>query len=115
MNIHHMSLQNQYFCLIKQGKKSIELRLWDDKRKKIKVGDIIVFHNVDSAETILETKVVQLYFAADFQELSKITNIKQTGFNDTATMLQTLEKIYPLSQQKKYQVVGIEIQLMKKT
>ena len=81
-----MSLQNQYFCLIKQGKKSIELRLWDDKRKKIKVGDIIVFHNVDSAETILETKVVQLYFAADFQELSKITNGLFNSFNSFTTL-----------------------------
>ena len=106
-----MSLQNQYFCLIKQGKKNIELRLWDDKRKKIKVGDVIVFHNANNTETIVKTKVVRMQLAADFRQLSKVINISQTGFDDTTTMLRSLKEIYPLSQQQKYQVVGIEIQL----
>lgn len=107
-----MSLQNQYFCLIQQGRKNIELRLWDDKRKKIKLGDIIVFHNADNAETIVKTKVIRMHMAADFKQLSKVINIARTGFDDTTAMLRSLEEIYPLSQQQKYQVVGIEIQLI---
>lgn len=37
-----MRLHNKPFELIKNGSKSIELRLNDEKRKLIKVGDIII-------------------------------------------------------------------------
>ena len=36
--------------MLKQGTKTIELRLFDDKRKNIKVGDIIEFSNNSNAE-----------------------------------------------------------------
>lgn len=40
-----MRLHNSPFKLIKNGTKTIELRLNDEKRKLIKVGDIIRFTN----------------------------------------------------------------------
>ena len=36
-DIHEMKLQEEYFNYIKNGTKRIELRLLDEKRKKIKI------------------------------------------------------------------------------
>ena len=45
---HMMSLQEPYFGYIKNGEKTVEGRLNDEKRKNINVGDIIIFRsNVD--------------------------------------------------------------------
>ena len=41
--VHRMNLQSGPYEMIKSGRKTIELRLWDEKRRKIKAGDEIVF------------------------------------------------------------------------
>lgn len=41
--LHHMGIYDEYFISIKEGKKTIEVRLNDDKRRKIKVGDTVEF------------------------------------------------------------------------
>ena len=38
---HEMGLQSKYFDYIKNDTKRIELRLFDEKRQKIRLGDII--------------------------------------------------------------------------
>ena len=38
---HSMNLQQRFFDYIKNGTKRIELRLFDEKGQKIKVGDVI--------------------------------------------------------------------------
>ena len=40
-----MQLHPEPFELIKNGNKTIELRLLDEKRKRIRKGDIILFKN----------------------------------------------------------------------
>lgn len=45
MMIHEMKLNNEPFTLIKAGTKVIELRLNDEKRRKLAVGDKIEFTN----------------------------------------------------------------------
>ena len=47
MKIHEMSLQPKYFDFIKDGTKRIELRLYDEKRRSIQLGDIIEFAKSD--------------------------------------------------------------------
>lgn len=41
--MHLMKLQEKYFDYIKYGTKQYEVRLNDEKRKKIKKGDLIEF------------------------------------------------------------------------
>ena len=38
-----MNLQPKYYDFIKDGTKRIELRLYDEKRQSIQIGDIIEF------------------------------------------------------------------------
>ena len=41
--IHNMKLNESPFERIKNGTKTIEFRLYDEKRRQIKIGDKIVF------------------------------------------------------------------------
>ena len=40
---HILKLQPKYFDYINNGTKRIELRLYDEKRQKIAIGDTIIF------------------------------------------------------------------------
>ena len=53
MLIHFMRLQPAPFGLIRDGKKSIELRLYDEKRRKLRIGDGILFENPEAPELLL--------------------------------------------------------------
>ena len=47
-----MHLDNYYFEKIKAGTKTIEVRLNDEKRRELKVGDIITFDNRKTNEKL---------------------------------------------------------------
>lgn len=55
---HEMKLKAQFFNYIKNGTKRIELRLNDEKRRKIKLGDTIKF--CFTSFVILHTKVKRI-------------------------------------------------------
>ena len=65
---HSMQLQPAPFEMIRNGTKTIELRLFDEKRKKIRTGDAISFTNTASKE-ILTVKVLDLYVFDSFETL----------------------------------------------
>ena len=66
-----MKLQESPFERIKSGTKTVEFRLYDEKRRKIKIGDQIEFSkSPDLQETILED-VLDLYREDTFENLFK--------------------------------------------
>ncbi|MBR6412903.1 MAG: ASCH domain-containing protein [Alphaproteobacteria bacterium] len=108
-----MKVQKKYYNLLKNGVKTIELRLFDEKRKKIKIGDKIIFENLDNAADYFIGEVIALHRAQDFHELSGLIPISKTGFNTQKELVETMEKFYPLEKQKKEGVLGIEIKIKK--
>lgn len=106
-----MKLQASPFEKIKSGTKTIELRLLDEKRKKVKEGDAIVFTNNDNGEKI-EATVKALHRFDSFEALYKTLPLLQCGY--TADDIDTahpshMEQYYSADEQKKYGVVGIEL------
>ena len=65
---HRMNLCSGPFDLIEQKSKTVEMRLFDEKRQKIKIGDIIIFANLDTKKEII-TEVVDLKVYKTFEEL----------------------------------------------
>ena len=111
--IHHMKLNPEPFGMIKSGKKTIELRLFDEKRQKIKAGDTIVFTNTDTGET-LSAKVIKLHCFASFEELYQSLPLLQCGYTEedvAQASPEDMQQYYSSEEQKKYGVVGIEIAL----
>ena len=107
--MHHMTVQEKYYRLLKTGKKTIELRLFDQKRKKIKPGDAILFTNASDLTECFQATVVQLHHASCFTELCQKITPAQAGFSSVTELTEVLEQFYPLSSQNQFGVVGIEI------
>ncbi len=110
-NVHNMKLHSSPFEMIKSGKKTIELRLFDEKRQQIKVGDKIVFTNTATGEA-LNTKVVKLHRFDSFEELYKSLPLLNCGYTTgdvDKAQPSDMEKYYSMDEQKKYGVVGIEL------
>jgi ASC-1-like (ASCH) protein len=55
-----MGLYGEYFESIKKGKKKVEVRLNDEKRRKIKIGDTIEFIKVPEENETLIVQVTEL-------------------------------------------------------
>lgn len=108
---HQMKLHPSPFEQIKRGMKTIELRLYDEKRQQIKVGDQIVFTNNITGET-LATTVVKLHCFNSFEELYKTLPLLKCGYApediDQAHPAD-MEQYYSAEEQSKYGVVGIEL------
>lgn len=104
---HNMTLKQPYFDLIKAGKKTIELRLYDSKRKEIRVGDSIRFQNGDSFHTV---EVKGLFVCSSFKELFKFIDVQDTGLDNVDNAIKIMEQFYDEGAQKKFGVVGICIE-----
>ncbi len=108
---HEMKLQAAPFEMIKSGKKTIELRLYDEKRQTIKEGDVITFTNASNGEK-LQATVKKLHRFDTFDELYQTLPLLQCGYTekdiDTAHP-SDMEQYYSAEEQKKYGVVGIEL------
>lgn len=106
-----MKLQNGPFESIKKGIKTIEIRLNDEKRSQIKIGDEIEFTNMLNDETI-SVFVINLHYFNTFEELFNYFDKKLLGYeNDEIASYTDMEKYYSKEEQAKYGVVGIEIKL----
>ena len=109
--MHEMKLQPQPFSMIKSGEKTIELRLFDEKRQKIKAGDKIVFTNSQTGET-LNMVVVKLHVFSNFAQLYASLPLLECGYTaqDIGTAHPSdMEQYYSVQEQSKYGVVGIEL------
>ncbi len=106
---HKMKLWNGSFEAIKSGRKTIEMRLYDEKRRLIKIGDEIEFTNLKTNETITY-KVINLYKYDSFEELYKNHNKISIGYTkDELANPDDMLKYYTKEDIEKYGVLGIEI------
>ncbi len=108
--MYKMNVRQPYFSMIKAGTKTIELRLYDEKRQKIKISDKIEISCAENLEDKLFVEVTALYKAANFKELCDKIDIKKAGLSGTPEEVQrTMEEFYSIEAQQKYGVLGIEI------
>jgi predicted house-cleaning noncanonical NTP pyrophosphatase (MazG superfamily)/ASC-1-like (ASCH) protein len=107
--IHKMKLQESPFERIKNGTKTVEFRLYDEKRSKIKIGDQIEFSKLpDLQETIL-VDVLDLYREDTFENLFKKLF---TDEDEIKKKTKSMYQYYSPDEEKQYGVVGIKISLI---
>ena len=112
--IHRMNLRPQPFAMIASGNKTIELRLYDEKRQQIKVGDQILFSCTDSSGEIL-VNVKNLFPFANFEALYDALPLDQCGYLPhelSEASPQDMLQYYSAEDESKYGVIGIEIERM---
>jgi len=104
-----LNVKRKYFDMIKSSKKTIELRLYDEKRRQIKVGDTIEFRCAEDVNEHFLAEVVQLYLAEDFARLCQKIDCQKAGFSSDEALINALEEFYDIVKQKAFGVVGIEV------
>ena len=110
---HEMKLQPMYFDFIKNGTKRIELRLFDDKRKAILIGDNIRFLKEPEKTEILEVRVTGLLKYDAFEDLIKdfdISILADSSFTKEE-LINELEKFYTKEEQENLGVLGIRFEI----
>ncbi len=110
--LHKMKLQREPFEKILQGKKTVELRLYDEKRQGVKVGDEIEFTDLSDPSQKILTRVLGLHLFESFEEMFRALPADAMGYEPgQIPKAEDMEMYYSKEEQALYGVVGIEIAL----
>lgn len=106
--LHQMKLLESPFKRIKDGTKTIEFRLNDEKRQKINIGDKIEFTLLPELKEKLIVEVLEIYNADTFFQL-----FLNLGNNDEEAKEHTegMYTIYSKEEEEKYGAWGAKIKI----
>lgn len=109
--LYKMHLKEEPFEKIKNGSKTIELRLNDEKRQQVQIGDFIEFSQLGGSDK-LTVRVTSLHHYSSFAELYSSLPKEKLGYAASETPdPDHMDKYYPREKQEQYGVLGIEIRL----
>ena len=112
---HTMKLTSDPFQRIANGKKVIEVRLFDEKRKTIRIGDTISFFELPDLQRTLKTEVLGLSIFRDFRTLFSVFGSDPFGHPTNTTVEEQVAgmmEVYSKEEEKRFGVLGIHIHLI---
>ena len=112
MTTHQLTLATEPFNAITSGNKTIESRLYDEKRQKIQIGDQITFTNRDNSSQTATVKVIGLLRYATFHDLFSHNDPRKFGGESVEWLENQINEFYSLHDQKQIGIIGIEFELM---
>ncbi len=110
--LHRMHLDPEAFARMDAGEKTIELRLYDEKRRRIQAGDMIRFESTADETDVLYAQVAGMRFFASFDELYAALPLTACGYSETEAKTASprdMDRYYTPEEQKKWGVVGIQL------
>lgn len=109
--MHEMRLADESFDMIVSGKKTVEVRLNDEKRRQISVGDVIIFCRRSEKSDTYAANVVGLRHYKNFFELFSAESPAATGFENTtvAQAAQSMYQYYTAEQESGFGALAIQI------
>ncbi len=110
--VHIMGLQSEPFEKIRSGKKTIELRLFDEKRKTIRLGDIVEFQKQPEEQETIRAEVIALLRYKTFSELFDDFSAEDFGGTDKESLLESVYNFYTPEREQKETVLEIKIKLL---
>ena len=108
-----MSLRPEYYEMVRSGEKDIELRLYDEKRRRMRNGDTVLIYNAQNRNDYIRAKIVRLHIAHSFADLATKISMPRTGFFSLEYLMNAISKFYDEKLETKYGIVGIEIDVLK--
>ncbi len=111
---HEMKLQPKYYNYILNGTKRIEIRLFDEKRQQIKIGDTIKFLKEPELNESFKARVVGLLRYNSFEDMFKDFDVSILADKSMTKeeLISILETFYTKEKQQEYGVLGIRIELL---
>lgn len=111
---YEMTLQPKYYNFILNGTKRIEIRLFDEKRQQIKIGDTIKFLKEPNLNESFNAKIIGLLRYNTFEDMFRDFDVSVLSDKSMTKeeLINTLEQFYTKEKQKQYGVLGIRIELI---
>lgn len=111
---HSMKLYEESFDDIKVGNQIIEVRLYDEKRRKLDLGDIVEFTKLPSLDEKIHVKIIGLLRYNSFRELVDDFPLGYFGsiYQTREDLLKAIYSVYSKEDEQKYGVLGIRIELI---
>jgi ASC-1-like (ASCH) protein len=104
-----MKLNQDPFNRMKIGTKTIEFRLFDEKRQQIKIGDQIEFSKLPDLQEKLLVDVIELYREDTFENLFRKL---YTDKEEIARKTNAMYEIYSHEKEQQYGILGIKINVI---
>lgn len=102
---YFMGLYDRPFELVASGKKTVEVRLNDRKRRKLKIGDLITFNKLTNPLEDVTVRITDLTLFPTFKDMYQ--TIPQETMGSTESSLEDmLEKTYAIYSPEKEQEWG---------
>ncbi len=110
-----MKLLKQPYNEIKAGRKNAEMRLYDEKRRGIAVGDEVLFTCPELTGQSITAKVLGVYIYEDFFALAKSYEPRALGFEGASSEYigEFMMRIYTQEAVEKYGVCAILLEIKK--
>lgn len=110
MAIHEMNLRKEPFNKIVNGTKIVESRLYDEKRRLIKIGDKINFTCTDEQKPESVTVAVDdLFIYKNFATMMIELSSHWFGHEKSQDAINEINQFYSLESQREWGVLGIKI------
>ena len=97
---------------MQSGNKTIEVRLNDEKRQAINLGDTIIFINRENTGEQLTVKVKALLLYPTFEDMFVEIGSKYRPKHTRASFEKSLRLYYSPEEEEKHGTLAIEIELM---
>lgn len=107
-----MKLREEFFDKMKAGQMIYEVRLYDEKRQKICVGDTIIFKKMPDLIDGVVTKVMDVKRFETFEQMAQTLSIESLGFDkkNASQVSRFYRSIYGKEDEKKYGVVVFKLE-----
>lgn len=103
-----MHLHPNPYRKIKEGSQQIETRIYDEKRRQLKIGDTIEFTSRDNPEEKFSAEITDLIIKPTFSELFDTSPSELFGGTDKEDLM-GIYQYYSPEEEKDWGVVGIQI------
>ncbi|MDP5274946.1 ASCH domain-containing protein [Chengkuizengella axinellae] len=112
--IHKMGLFEEYYTSVKEGKKIVEVRLNDEKRRRIKLGDKIKFIKLPEENEIIYVEVLELIKYDTFKAMYEDIPFQQFDCEGwrMEDMLKGTYQIYTSEQENKWGTLAIKMKVL---
>ena len=110
--MHTMEVQPEFFDQFRRGEKEIEIRCLDEKRRDIRVGDVVQLQKPNGE--YMRMKVTELIAGESFGELYERVTPEELGFAGASRkdFISTMRGIYSVTREKALGVIGIRLEPM---
>ena len=110
--VHELKLHSGPFDAIKAGTKTIECRLYDEKRQQIQIGDALIFRRAPELEESVTVEVTGLLYRPNFSDLFADFAPEIFGGKSVVELEDLIYSFYSKADEAKFGVLGIQIKMV---